>query len=119
MILKSLIFSQREDLEKNGYRVKTTSSQDNRIFLKVQDTVYPVSEGASFSKKGRVEIFGKGLLELSDELLKDVLNNRIKSIPEVRLIIIDEKVRAIMSAANEWMCSYAYKGCCIECVGYV
>lgn len=97
---KVIDFLTREDLEKNGYQVKTTSSQDNRIFLKVQDTVYPVSEGAFVSIKGRIDIYGKGLLELSDELLRDVLNNRIKSIPEVRLIIIDEKVRAIMSAAN-------------------
>lgn len=97
---KVIDFLTREDLEKNGYQVKTTSSQDNRIFLKVQDTVYPVSERAFVSIKGRIDIYGKGLLELSDELLRDVLNNRIKSIPEVRLIIIDGKVRAIMSAAN-------------------
>lgn len=96
---KVIDFLTREDLEKNGYQVKTTSSQD-RIFLKVQDTVYPVSEGAFVSIKGRIDIYGKGLLELPDELLRDVLNARIKDIPEVKLIVIDEKVRAIMSAAN-------------------
>ncbi len=97
---KVIDFLTREDLEKNGYQIKTTSSQDNRIFLKVQDTVYPVSEGAFGSIKGRIDIYGKGLLKLPDELLRNVLNARIKDIPEVRLIVIDEKVRAIMSAAN-------------------
>lgn len=98
---QSIEFLTRDDLDEKGYQLKTIFPPvNNRIFLKVQDTIYPVSEGAYISVKSRINIFGKGLLELPDNLLRDVLNNRIKSIPEVRLIIIDNKVRAIMSTAG-------------------
>lgn len=95
---KVVQFLTRQDLFSHGYQSK--ASFDNRLFLKVQDKVYPVSENAFNSIKSRIDIFGKGLLELSDDILRDVLNDRIKDIHEVRLIIIDEKIRAIMSASS-------------------
>lgn len=97
---KVIDFLTQADLIAHGYQCKSLSYIQNRLFLKVQDAVYPVAENAFVSIKSRIDIFGKGLLELPDDLLRNVLNNRIKSIPEVRLIIIDDKVRAIMSAAS-------------------
>lgn len=93
-------FMTLNDLTSKGYQVKSLSYTQNKIFLKVQDMVYPVAENAFISIKSRIDIFGKGLLELPDELLRDVLNTRIKSVAQVRIIIIDEKVRAIMSTAS-------------------
>jgi hypothetical protein len=97
---KAIEFLTLDDLNKKGYQVKSLSYLQNRIFLKVQDMVYPVAENAFISIKSRIDIYGKGLLELPDDLLRDVLNIRIKEISEIRVIIIDDKVRAIMSAAN-------------------
>jgi len=97
---KAIDFLTQQDLVTHGFQCKNLLQNQNRLFLKVQDTIYPISENAFISIKSRIEIFGKGLLELPDNLLKGVLNDRIKSIAQVRLIIIDDKVRAIMSAAT-------------------
>ena len=95
---KAIHFLTSKELLGHGFQAK--ANVNNRLYLKVEDKVYPVAETAFNSIKSRIDIFGKGLLELPDELLRDVLNARIKDIPEVRLIVIDEKVRAIMSASS-------------------
>lgn len=95
---KAIQFLTSKELLDHGFQAK--ANVKNRLYLKVEDKVYPVAETAFNSIKSRIDIFGKGLLELPDELLRDVLNARIKDIHEVRLIIIDEKIRAIMSASS-------------------
>lgn len=93
----ALTFLTKDDLLKHGYQVKSRFWEENRIFLKADDKVYPVADGAFNSIKNRIDIYGQGLMELQDDLLKKVLNDRFRTLPEVRLIIIDEKVRAIFS----------------------
>lgn len=90
---KKIKFLNKEDvLKKNGQQMI-----DNRLFLKVSKDIYPISETAYNSIKTRIDIYGDGLFLLPDNILKNVLNDRIHDINEVRVVVIDDKVRAILS----------------------
>lgn len=101
---KAIKFLTKDELLKHGYITKTTANQDaieeSRIFMLINDVVYPLSLNSFISIKNRIDVFGKGLLELSDPTLKTVLNELISKINKVMVVVIDNKVRAIFSTKN-------------------
>lgn len=92
--------------ETNTERVKIPTKDikfipiEEKIYLEIDGMTYPVARSAFVSIKGRIEINGKGLLKLPANLLTQVLNNRIKNIKEVQIIIIDGQVRAVFAATK-------------------
>ncbi|QUH21899.1 hypothetical protein [Alkaliphilus sp. B6464] len=101
---KAIEFLTIDQLLSHGYQLKMTAQQDaideSRVFAKVNDMIYPISLNSFVSIKSRIDIYGKGLLDLSDKTLKLVLNELISQIDKVMIVIIDNKIRAIFSAAN-------------------
>lgn len=92
-------FLVNDDLVANGYQPKFCSKTqlESRVFLKIQDVVYPVAQNAFISTKQRIDLSGSGLFKLTDVTLKNVLNELIHKISQVRIVVIDNMVRAIFS----------------------
>lgn len=93
-------FLTRTELLSKGFVCK---SGDHNYFLKVQDMIYPVAENAYVSIQQRVEMTGKGFNKLKErhpDKFALIINTLLKEHKSVRVIVIDNKVRAIFSAAN-------------------
>lgn len=99
---QSVKFYTRKEVEENGFTLDSEFAYENEIFVVLSNNnsvAYPVGEGAWLSLKQRIEIFGKGLLELEDTILRDVLNSRTNK-QKYQVLLIDDKVRGMFTNSN-------------------
>lgn len=89
-------FSQEQGIIEN-LDVKSQYADDNIIWVRTPKGDYPLSEGAWLSVKGRIEIYGRGFFMLPSETISLILNDRFRTCKKVRLMIVDDKIRAIFS----------------------
>lgn len=76
---------------------RPSNLEAGKVSLQIRNKIYNVADSAFISIRGRIELNGAGLLKLPVPLLVQVLNDRIKDLNNVRIIIIEEKVRAILT----------------------
>lgn len=85
----------------NTKEIQFINNEENEnVYLNIDKTIYPIAHNAYTSIKGRISIYGSGLLKLPAALLVKVLNERIKTVESVKIVIIDNKVRAIFAGSN-------------------
>lgn len=72
--------------------------EESRLFMKIEEHIYPISINSFISIKGRIDLQGKGLFDLSDATLKTVVDELLKKHAKVMVVVIDEKVHAVFSA---------------------
>lgn len=76
---------------------RPSNLEAGKVSLQIKNKIYSVADSAFVSIRGRIELNGAGLLKLPVSLLVQVLNDRIKDLNNVRVIIIEDKVRAILT----------------------
>jgi len=71
---------------------------ESRLFMSVEGILYPISINSFISIKGRIDLQGKGLFDLSNATLKTVVEELLQKHDKVMVVIIDDKVHAVFSA---------------------
>lgn len=96
--LKIFTIEEMNDLGLHLTPAVSEAIAESRLFMDVAGTIYPISLNSFISIKGRIDLQGKGLFELSNGTLKTVLEELLQKHDEVMTVVIDDKVHAVFSA---------------------